>query len=354
MAKLTYRDVSKSFDDTPVLNSISLDIADGELIALLGPSGCGKTTLLRLTAGFEQPSSGQIFKNDALLSGNHRHVAPEKRNMGIVFQSYALWPNMSVAENIAYPLKIRNLSISAIEERLTEALETVSLLDHADAEPSTLSGGQRQRVALARCLVMEPDAVLLDEPLANLDAHLRDVMQRTFVDFHKASGATMIYVTHDQSEAMAMADRIAVMFDGEIAQVDKPQTLYRSPASEQVARFIGQGSILTGNVDGIIDNDHRKVILHGHEVVARHGANNTALAEAQKVSLCVRPENVHLGHAEGLAARVKSSVYLGERFRVRLEMRDGTELESYSSQSVMDGELLNFTLSDAWIIEKSR
>nr|WP_321457337.1 ABC transporter ATP-binding protein [uncultured Cohaesibacter sp.] len=350
MAKLSYRDVSKSFDGKQVLKSISLDIEDGELVALLGPSGCGKTTMLRLTAGFERPNEGTILKDSAVLSDGKTHIAPEKRNMGIVFQSYALWPNMNVAENVAYPLKIRNLPEEQVESILFNALETVSLLDFAEAEPATLSGGQRQRVALARCLVMQPDAVLLDEPLANLDAHLREVMQRTFVDFHEQTITTMVYVTHDQAEAMAMADRIAVMFDGELAQIDKPQNLYHRPQSEQVARFIGQSSILTAYLDGKSNSDWRDVVVNGHEFQTRQSDVVAALPEAQPVCLCVRPEHVVLDQETGLPARVISSTYLGERYKVALEMSDGTPVVAYSQKSVQSGELLRFTFTDAWAL----
>ncbi|WP_319410252.1 ABC transporter ATP-binding protein [uncultured Cohaesibacter sp.] len=350
MAKLIYNDICKSFDQVDVLKSISLEIEDGELVALLGPSGCGKTTMLRLTAGFERPDCGTIHKGGELMSDAIHHVAPEKRNMGIVFQSYALWPNMTVAENVAYPLKIRKLPEEKIDAILFNALETVSLIDFADAEPATLSGGQRQRVALARCLVMQPDAVLLDEPLANLDAHLREVMQRTFVEFHKRSGATMVYVTHDQAEAMAMADRIAVMFNGEVAQIDKPQNLYHQPKNEQVARFIGQSSILTGYLEGQSEGEWRDVVIHGQEFRTRQSQHIAALPEAHPVGLCIRPENVTLDQENGLPARVISSIYLGERYRLGLEMSDGTDIIAYSNQPVTLGMSVRFSFDRAWAV----
>ena len=263
MAKLTFQNVGKRFDQAEVLKSVSLDIEDGEMVALLGPSGCGKTTMLRLCAGFEHPTTGAILKDGSVLSDDTTHVAPEQRNMGIVFQSYALWPNMNVAENVSYPLKVRGLGSERIDQILQDALDTVSLTAFADASPNTLSGGQRQRVALARCLVMQPDAVLLDEPLANLDAHLRELMQGSILDFHSRSKATMVYVTHDQAEAMAMADRIAVMFDGNLAQLAKPQELYNCPANEQVARFVGKSTIFEGNLESRHGGQIRDVVIQG-------------------------------------------------------------------------------------------
>nr|WP_319484842.1 ABC transporter ATP-binding protein [uncultured Cohaesibacter sp.] len=348
MAKLSYRNISKRFGQTDVLKSISLEVEDGEMIALLGPSGCGKTTMLRLTAGFERPNSGSILMGDTVLSDQRSHVAPEDRNMGIVFQSYALWPNMTVAENIAYPLKIRRLPENKIDAILFNALETVSLLDFAEAEPATLSGGQRQRVALARCLVMQPDAVLLDEPLSNLDAHLREVMQSTFVQFHEQSRATMLYVTHDQTEAMALADRIAVMFDGQLEQVDKPQDLYRKPKTERVARFIGHSSILTAYLEQKSDGERRDVVINGQVFSTRQSNEIALMPEATPVSLCVRPEHVRLDHQTGLPARVTSSSYQGERYRVVLEMSDGTDVVAYSEHKVKPDELVRFTFENAW------
>ena len=350
MAQLSFDAVSMQFDDTRVLRDVSLDIEDGELMALLGPSGCGKTTMLRLAAGFERPTAGSVLKGGMLLSDANVFVAPEHRNMGIVFQSYALWPNMSVAENVSYPLKLRRLPEDQVDAILSEALEAVSLEDFANASPTTLSGGQRQRVALARCLVMQPDAVLLDEPLANLDAHLREVMQATFLDFHKRSGATMVYVTHDQAEAMAMADRIAVMFDGQLAQVATPQILYNSPQNEQVARFIGQSSILSGNLEPVSESGIRDVVIHGQVFALRQSDFVSRLGDAVPVHLCIRPEHVHLSQEVGLTARVTASVYLGERYRIHMVMSDQTDVVAYSVIPVQPGDLVRFTISDGWIL----
>ena len=242
MAELTLGHVTKRFGDVTAVDDVTLDVRDGELVALLGPSGCGKTTILRLIAGFESVSAGEIRFDGELMSAVTRHVPPERRRVGIVFQSYALWPHMSVGANVGYPLRVARVSGEEYRSKVEAALETVGLTGLGSRRPADLSGGQRQRVALARCLVMEPSLVLLDEPLANLDVHLRAAMEEEFVDFHGKTGATMLYITHDQAEAMALADRVAVMDDGRLVQVADPHTLYEEPATTMVADFIGQGS----------------------------------------------------------------------------------------------------------------
>ena len=200
----------------PAVKSLDLAIGQGEFFSLLGPSGCGKTTTMRMIAGFEQPSDGAILLGERVLADAGSMVPPERRNMAMVFQSYALWPHMTVAENTGYPLKVRGITGERYRRKVMDALATVRLDAYADRRPSELSGGQRQRVALARCLVTEPDVVLLDEPLANLDRHLRQEMEETFREFHATSGATMVYVTHDQAEAMALATDVAVMSEGRL------------------------------------------------------------------------------------------------------------------------------------------
>ena len=241
MAELTLAHVTKRFGDVTAVDDVTLDVRDGELVALLGPSGCGKTTILRLIAGFESVSAGEISFDGELVSAVTRHVPPERRRVGIVFQSYALWPHMSVGANVGYPLRVAKVDGEEYRSKVDAALETVGLTGLGSRRPADLSGGQRQRVALARCLVMEPSLVLLDEPLANLDVHLRAAMEEEFVDFHGKTGATMLYITHDQAEAMALADRVAVMDDGRLVQVADPHTLYEEPATTMVADFIGQG-----------------------------------------------------------------------------------------------------------------
>ena len=239
MARLTMTNLSKDFGATRAVDAVSLTVEDGEFLAILGPSGCGKTTLLRLIAGFEAASGGEIAVGDKLLSGPGRHVPPEHRRMGIVFQSYALWPHMSVAGNIAYALKVRSVPAAERNRRVAAALATVGLSGFADRRPASLSGGQRQRVALARCLAMEPSLVLLDEPLSNLDARLRIRMRRDLKALHAKLGSTIVYVTHDQSEAMTLSTRIAIFNHGQLQQVAAPATVYDRPANAFVANFVG-------------------------------------------------------------------------------------------------------------------
>ena len=252
MASLTLAGVTKRFgapgDGVTAVDRMDFAVADGEFVAVLGPSGCGKTTLLRLVAGFEALDDGRIALGEATVSAPGVHVPPERRPVGVVFQSYALWPHMTVKRTVGYPLEVRRIRGRDYDRRVAAALATVGLtgLDHR--RPAELSGGQRQRVALARCLAMEPSVVLLDEPLANLDVHLRAALQDEFTAFHRATRATMLYITHDQAEAMALADRIVVMDAGRPVQVAPPATLYREPATPMVARFVGRGAVVPGSV----------------------------------------------------------------------------------------------------------
>ncbi|MGL5448506.1 MAG: ABC transporter ATP-binding protein, partial [Rhabdaerophilum sp.] len=264
MARLKLDGVTKRFGTHKAVDQVSMVVEDGEFVAVLGPSGCGKTTLLRLVAGFDTLGEGTITIGDRIVSGPAGHVPPEDRRMGIVFQSYALWPHMSVAENVAYALKVQGVPPALRALRVNSAIETVGLTSFQDRRPASLSGGQRQRVALARCLAMEPTMVLLDEPLANLDVHLRASMEDEFATFHKRTGTTMFYITHDQAEAMALADRIAVMDHGRLLQLATPSLLYREPANEIVARFIGAGMILKARAIAPPSDEHAMVEIRGY------------------------------------------------------------------------------------------
>ncbi|MFT4192737.1 MAG: ABC transporter ATP-binding protein, partial [Comamonas sp.] len=232
---LSLRGVSRRYGDHAAVQALDLEIPAGAFVALLGPSGCGKTTTLRMIAGFEPPDAGEIRLDDRLLANASAQVPPEQRHMGMVFQSYALWPHMSVADNVGYPLKLRGVRGAEYARRVTEALALVQMEGRAQAAPQDLSGGQRQRVALARCLVAEPRVVLLDEPLANLDRHLRASMESAFRAFHRRTGATFIYVTHDQGEAMALAGHVAVMHQGRLVQWATPEQLYAQPRTDWLA-----------------------------------------------------------------------------------------------------------------------
>src|SRR3954465_3273099 len=247
------RGLTKRFGELAVVDNVSLRIDHGQLICLLGPSGCGKTTTLRLIAGFLEPSDGEIHVGDRLVSSKAQTLPPERRKMSMIFQSYALWPHMTVAENIVYGLRLRKIDRDTIAKKLKAILETTKLEILAQRYPGELSGGQQQRVALARALIVEPETLLLDEPLSNLDANLREEMRFEIRRLHDEYRYTTVYVTHDQSEAMTTADLIAVMNLGKIEQAGSPEEIYDRPRSEFVARFIGSSNVLKGKA---LDANH--------------------------------------------------------------------------------------------------
>ena len=343
MAELTLTALGKRFDSHVALTDVSATFDDGEFVALLGPSGCGKTTLLRLLAGFEAPTEGEIAVDGTPVASARtgKLLPPEERNMGIVFQSYALWPHMSVARNVAYPLEVRGFSRAERRTRVAAALEMTGLTDYADRMPAALSGGQRQRVALARSLVADPSAVLLDEPLANLDLSLRATMQEAFAAFHERTGATMVYVTHDQTEAMAMADRVAVMDGGRIRQFATPEVLYSEPADAFVAGFVGDGAVVPVEPCGPSGGGDVTVRLLGRKVSARARV-------AGPDRLCIRPEDITLGDEGALRAEVRQCTYLGGRFRLRLIAEGGLDLVAFSTARVRQGASLGLTIGRPW------
>ncbi|WP_313593481.1 ABC transporter ATP-binding protein [Agrobacterium cavarae] len=340
MAKLILNRLSKSFGGgKPAVNDVSMTIREGGFLALLGPSGCGKTTVLRMIAGFEQPSDGAILLGERVLADAGSMVPPERRNMAMVFQSYALWPHMTVAENTGYPLKVRGITGERYRRKVMDALATVRLDAYAERRPSELSGGQRQRVALARCLVTEPDVVLLDEPLANLDRHLRQEMEETFREFHATSGATMVYVTHDQAEAMALATDVAVMSEGRLLQMAPPAELYARPEGRLVGSLVGQGAIVSLKLPEAapraLDWEMLKTVMQAEE-----GISPTS-------DILVRPQDV-LQDAEGIACRVSSILYEGERYALRLTLPDGQALRAYSRDPAALGAIYPIAICSAW------
>src|SRR4030088_1966442 len=255
VASVELKGVTKHYGSAVAVDGVSLRVEHGQLVCLLGPSGCGKTTTLRLIAGFIEPSAGEIVVGGKVLSSTARTVPPEGRNMSMIFQSYALWPHMTVAENVAYGLKIRKLDKATIDGKLKAILSTARLESLADRYPGELSGGQQQRVSLARALGGEPETLLLDEPLSNLDANLREEMRFEVRRLHDEYRYTTVYVTHDQSEAMTTADVIAVMNAGKVEQAGSPEDIYERPRSEFVARFIGGSNVVKGKMcdDGRVD-----------------------------------------------------------------------------------------------------
>jgi putative spermidine/putrescine transport system ATP-binding protein len=315
-------DVQKTYDgERLVVRNLNLDVGRGEFLTLLGPSGSGKTTTLMMLAGFEAPTHGQIF-----LDGKSIHRMPTfKRNIGMVFQNYALFPHMTVWKNLAFPLEARRMAVPEVARRVERAIEMVQLGDLAGRRPAQLSGGQAQRVALARALVFEPLIVLMDEPLGALDRQLREAMQYEIKRIHQTLGITVIYVTHDQGEALTMSDRIAVFNGGIIEQLATPELLYESPQNAFVARFVGENNRLAGRVRAT-SGERCTVDVGG---VAVHAVAVGALAEGQEVLLSLRPERVLLGPSSDSCenrfdATVREIVYVGDHSRIRLAVC-GTE-----------------------------
>lgn len=301
------------------VNAVSLTIEPGELFFLLGPSGCGKTTLLRMIAGFIEPTSGSIAFTDADGTRDVTLLAPERRNTGMVFQSYALWPHMTVAQNVAFGLDVRRLSGIEKSRRVQEALAAVQMEGYQARKPTQLSGGQQQRVALARALVIRPAVLLLDEPLSNLDAKLRHELRSEIRRICKSSGLTTIYVTHDQKEALSMADRVAVMSAGQVQQLGPPRELYRRPASRFVAEFLGETNILSGSAtDGTL--------------AVGTGRLRLPTATSGGLTIAVRPESitpVPAGTIGSLDATVAESEYLGESVQLSARVSGGPTLRAF-------------------------
>lgn len=317
MASVIIQNVTKSFGSTVVLDGFDATFANGEFVTLLGPSGCGKTTMLRMIAGFEKPTSGSILFDEKVVSSDKVFLQPEKRDIGMVFQSYAVWPHMTVFDNVAYPLTIKKVDKATIKKKVDRVLEAVHLIQYAQRIPSQLSGGQQQRVALARALVAEPALLLLDEPLSNLDAKLRESMRFEIKDIQREYGITVVYVTHDQTEAMAMSDRIVVINRGVIQQIGSPKAIYNHPANPFVADFVGKIEFLEGRVkDGCIE-------LDGCGQSLPYAGDLRG-----EVIVGIRPEQLRYAPAgEGdLTGTVKTYFYLGDVDDCRIDLGGGKEL----------------------------
>jgi ABC-type Fe3+/spermidine/putrescine transport system ATPase subunit len=309
MSKLVLRGIEKRYGDTVAVAGIDLELREGEFVSLLGPSGCGKTTTLRMIAGFIEPTAGTIEMNGQMLSSPSGALPPEKRQMSMIFQSYAVWPNMTVEQNVAFGLELRKLPREEIRRRVAEILEVVHMGHLAARYPAELSGGQQQRVALARAIVIQPQVLLLDEPLSNLDANLREEMRFEIRRLHDEFRITTVYVTHDQAEAMVTSDRIAVMNQGRIEQVADPHTLYNRPKTRFVAGFIGRTNFIEGD-------SHGDRIEFGSFALPR-GDLDGAPASG-KVTVSVRPQSMRLSRAQPgngqpqVAVTIAERAYLGE------------------------------------------
>jgi iron(III) transport system ATP-binding protein len=336
VASVELRGLTKRYGDQAVVDHVSLIIDHGKLVCLLGPSGCGKTTTLRLIAGFVEPSDGEIRVGDRLISSRTHSEPPERRGMSMIFQSYALWPHMTVAENIVYGLKLRKIDRDTIAKKLDAILATTRLAPLASRYPGELSGGQQQRVALARALIVEPETLLLDEPLSNLDANLREEMRFEVRRLHDAYRYTTVYVTHDQSEAMTTADLIAVMNAGKIEQAGSPEDIYDRPRSEFVARFIGSSNVIKGK--GL---DRARVDFAGVPLACV----GEPVKAGVSTPLSIRPHDIAISTAAPpqsdnvVPATVTRQVFLGSSRDYMVEAKDGTQLRvvTPAAESIAQG-----------------
>lgn len=347
MAQVRIEHVFKRFGKVTAVNDFNLVVEDGEFVSILGPSGCGKTTTLRMVAGFERATEGEIYIGEECVSSSLKNtfVPPEKRNIGMVFQSYAVWPHMTVLDNVGYPLKIQKVAKEERIKRVKEILALVHLEEYAERYPHQLSGGQQQRVALARALVARPGLLLLDEPLSNLDAKLRESMRFEILALQKELGITVVYVTHDQGEAMAMSDRIVVMSKGFVQQIGAPHEIYANPANKMVADFIGLVNFLPGEItDG-------RVHIAG---MATSLPNPSNLAGS--VTIAVRPENITLSSENGTMKGVLTHrFYLGDAVDYRVQVGDemvrvivkGADLKQFK-----DGETVHLDFDRIMVFEK--
>ncbi|HEY9215847.1 MAG TPA: ABC transporter ATP-binding protein [Ancylobacter sp.] len=355
--------VSKSFGALRVVDDLFLDVAPGEFVSLLGPSGSGKTTLLMMIAGFEAPTEGGIWLDGRQID----QLPPYKRNMGVVFQNYALFPHMTVAENVAFPLQMRGMSRAEIQARVERALGMVQLAALKGRRPTQLSGGQQQRVALARALVFEPRVVLMDEPLGALDKRLREQMQLDIRDLHRRLGLTIIFVTHDQSEALTMSDRIAVFNKGRIEQIGTPHDIYDRPATRFVAEFIGETNLLEGTVERADASGTLVRLPNGQPVMVNtmrgpgapmRAPGDVKHAPGELIHISVRPERIALGAGDAqvnaFPARVIDRVYFGDHLRVQLDANGSSLIAKAGRQGNSWDPGMEVTASfaqdDCWVI----
>lgn len=331
----------KKYNDFVAIPDLSLEINPGEFFTLLGPSGCGKTTLLRMIAGFNSIEGGEFYFGDRLIN----NLDPAKRNIGMVFQNYAIFPHLTVRKNVAFGLQNRKLPKEEIKEKTDKFMELMKISEYANRLPEKLSGGQQQRVALARALAIEPDVLLMDEPLSNLDAKLRVEMREVIKEIQNRLGITTVYVTHDQEEAMAISDRIAVMNGGVIQQIGTPKALYQRPSNKFVATFIGRSNILPATIKG----NNTLVFENGYEVVMD---NLASASDGQRVCVSIRPEEfVITGEgtsSNGLKGKVLYSTFLGLNTHYVVEVENGLRAEIIQESQIDDiiknGTVINLVM----------
>jgi iron(III) transport system ATP-binding protein len=350
--------ISKRFGATEVLKDVSFTAASGELFTLLGPSGCGKTTTLQSIAGFVAPDEGVIrCDGDVLVDVGRRVSVPvERRELGMVFQSYAIWPHMSVGENVAFPLRVRGVRKAERMSRVKEMLDLVELGDMSERYPHELSGGQRQRVALARALVYQPRLLLLDEPFSNLDAKLRERARSWLRQLHHYLGLTTLFVTHDQDEALAMSDRILVMDRGSVQQVGTPEAIYRQPANEFVATFIGQCNVLRATVTARLGKGSYRLQIDGADSALQIHAD--ALTVGAHAVIALRPESLQVAprgaaepvrEANVLEGELRDLAFLGDRYRYDLTWR-GVDLAAQGGQAIEPGSVSIYIPPEACVV----
>ncbi len=344
MATVTIKHITKAFGDNVVLKEFNETFQDGEFITLLGPSGCGKTTMLRIIAGFEKPTSGELYIDDQLVSGGKTFIPPEKRSIGMVFQSYAVWPHMNVYDNVAYPLTIKKTPKTEIKKHVGRVLEIVHLSQYAQRFPNQLSGGQQQRVALARALVAAPKLLLLDEPLSNLDAKLRESMRFEIKEIQRELGITVVYVTHDQTEAMAMSDRVFLINRGVVQQCGSPEEIYNNPANQFVADFLGKVDFFKG----VAETGRIVFPEMGGQAITYNGDR------MGKVEVAIRPENIFFTDKGMLSGTLEAQYYLGDVDDCRI--RVGNALvrviaNGYEYKHLKNGQQVQLGIRDFMVFE---
>ncbi|WP_264650163.1 ABC transporter ATP-binding protein [Candidatus Symbiopectobacterium sp. NZEC151] len=337
-AALRLEGLTRRYEQAAVVDNLDLAIAPGEFVTLLGASGSGKTTTLMMVAGFTEPSQGRVLINDRDIT----HLPPAKRDLGVVFQHYTLFPHLSVADNLAFPLEMRGVARGDIKQKVADALALIQLEDKGHRLPRELSGGQQQRVALARALIFSPAALLMDEPLGALDKKLREHMQLEIKRLHAASGSTVVFVTHDQEEALTLSDHIAVMQQGRIAQIDTPHDLYTKPKNRWVAEFIGQSNFIDGQISAIQQPGY-DVRLSSGETVCGQGVAHLRVGES--VLAVLRPEHIRIGlpgeasaHLP-ITATIAEMLYLGHTLKLTLVLSDGARLLAQLQNSALEGTL---------------
>jgi len=351
MTRLTLRGLRKSFQAMTAIHELELQTEPGEFISLLGPSGCGKTTTLRCVAGFECPDAGEVLLDGEDITG----LPPERRDIGMVFQNYALFPHLTVRRNLAFGLEMRGIGKAETARRIEAVLAMVQLGAMAERYPRQLSGGQQQRVALARALVIEPRLLLLDEPLANLDAVLREDMRVFIRELQKRVGITTLYVTHDQAEAMVMSDRVAVMLGGRLQQFDVPEAIYLRPRSVDVARFIGRSNLIEGRVQSMLPGTDGHLRFRVDTPLGPIDADHDQpLAPGQPVHVTIRPEAIHFDAAGAYRGLVSTSYFLGSSVEHTVQCAGGQTLmvQTAPGQRVAAGaaSAMRFEPGHAWLI----